>query len=194
MPEHKWAGQDAATFAFNPPIGTGPYTLNSAATNRAIWDLNPNYWGAKTGFVDLPEPKRLMWLETGTEENRAQLIATNQIDAAQSVTMGTLEAIRAQNPNVIAWTDGLPYAWPDPCSRQIEINTTMAPWDNADMRKAVAHMIDRNQIVNVAYEGGTSPSQTMFVQYGSMAPFVNAVVEAGHGLSRRLTWRRPMRC
>ncbi len=183
MPEHKWAGQDAATFAFNPPIGTGPYTLESAATNRAVWDLNPNYWGAKTGFTDMPAPKRLMWLESGTEENREQLIATNQIDAAQSVGMGTLEAIRAQNPNVIAWTDGLPYAWPDPCSRQIEINTTQAPWDNADMRKAVAHMIDRNQIVNVAYEGGTSPSKSMFVQYGSMAPFVDALVDAGHGLS-----------
>ena len=24
MPEHVWNGQDAATFAFNPPIGTGP--------------------------------------------------------------------------------------------------------------------------------------------------------------------------
>ena len=183
MPEHKWNGQDAATFAFNPPIGTGPYTLNSADTNRAVWDRNDNWWGAKSGFMDLPEPQRLMWLESGTEENRAQLIATNQIDAAQSVGMGTLEAIRAQNPNVIAWTDGLPYAWPDPCARQLEINATVAPWTDANMRKAVAHIIDREQIVNIAYEGGTAPSRSMFVQYGSMSPFVDAVVESGNGLS-----------
>lgn len=183
MPEHLWEGQDPATFAFNPPIGTGPYTLNSAATNRAIWDRNDDWWGAKTGFMDLPAPKRLMWLESGTEENRAQLIATNQIDAAQSVSMGTLEAIQAQNPNVIAWTQGLPYAWPDPCARQLEINTTVAPWTDANMRRAIAHIIDREQIVNIAYEGGTAASQTMFVQYGSMAPFVNAVVESGNGLS-----------
>ncbi|MEM7615862.1 MAG: ABC transporter substrate-binding protein, partial [Pseudomonadota bacterium] len=38
MPEHVWAGEDPATFAFYPPIGTGPYTLSSVATNRAIWD------------------------------------------------------------------------------------------------------------------------------------------------------------
>ena len=183
MPEHKWSGQDAATFAFNPPIGTGPYTLNSADTNRAVWDLNENWWGAKTGFMDLPAPKRLMWLESGTEENRAQLIATNQIDAAQSVGMGTLEAIRAQNPNVIAWTDGLPYAWPDPCARQLEINATVAPWDDANMRQAVAHIIDREQIVNIAYECGTAASRSMFVQYGSMAPFVDAIVASGNGLS-----------
>ncbi|MEO0920552.1 MAG: ABC transporter substrate-binding protein, partial [Pseudomonadota bacterium] len=50
MPEHIWNGEDPATFAFNPPIGTGPYTFTSAASNRAIWDRNDNWWGAKTGF------------------------------------------------------------------------------------------------------------------------------------------------
>lgn len=101
MPEHIWAGQDPATFAFFPPIGTGPYTYTSSATNRAIWDRNDDWWGAKTGFMDLPEPLRLIFLETGGEESRAQLIATNQMDAAQNVSVGTFEAIRFQNPNVI---------------------------------------------------------------------------------------------
>ena len=42
------------------------------------------------------------------------------------------------------------------------------------MRKAVAHIIDRNQIVNVAYEGTTVASDTMFAEYGAMAPFIDA--------------------
>jgi peptide/nickel transport system substrate-binding protein len=71
----------------------------------------------------------------------------------------------------------------DPCARQLEINTTVAPWDNANMRRAVAHIIDRTQIVNIAAEGATTPSRTMFPEYGSMAPFIDAVVEAGYGLS-----------
>ncbi len=183
MPEHVWAGEDPTTFAFFPPIGTGPYTYTSSATNRAIWDRNDDWWGAATGFADLPAPQRLIWLETGGEESRAQLIATNQIDVAQNVTVGTLEAIRAQNPAVIAWYDDYPYAWPDPCTRQLEINTTVAPWDDPDMRKAVAHIIDRSQIVNVAYEGTTVPSETMFVQYGAMEPFIGAIRDAGYGLS-----------
>ena len=183
MPEHIWSGEDPATFAFFPPIGTGPYTYASSATNRAIWDRNDDWWGARTGFMDLPEPLRLVWLETGGEESRAQLIAANEIDAAQNVSVGTLEAILQRNPAVIAWHDGYPYAWPDPCARQLEINTTVAPWDDPDMRRAVAHIIDRNQIVNVAYEGTTVPSLTMFAQYGSMAPFIDAVTQAGFGLS-----------
>ena len=183
MPEHIWAGEDPATFAFYPPIGTGPYVYASSATNRAIWDRNDEWWGAQTGFMDLPEPLRLVWLETGGEESRAQLITANEIDAAQSVSVGTLEAIQLRNPAVIAWHQDYPYAWPDPCARQLEINTTVAPWDDPNMRRAVAHLIDRNQIVNVAYEGTTVPSQTMFAQYGSMAPFIDAVTEAGLSLS-----------
>ncbi|MEM9787096.1 MAG: ABC transporter substrate-binding protein [Pseudomonadota bacterium] len=182
MPEHIWNGENPATFAFNPPIGTGPYTFTSAASNRAIWDRNDDWWGAKTGFMDLPAPERVVFLESGGEESRAQLMASNQLDAAQNVTIGTFEAIQAQNPNVIAWYADYPYAAADPCARQLEINTTVAPWDNANMRKAVAHIIDRSQIVNVAYEGTTAASQTMFAQYGSMAPFIDAVVDAGYGL------------
>ena len=183
MPEHIWNGQDAATFAFFPPIGTGPYTYASGATNRMIWDRNDNWWGAKTGFQDLPEPLRLIWLESGGAESRAQLMATNQMDAAQNVSVGTFEAIRAQNPKIMAWHDDYPFAAADPCARQLEINTTIAPWDDANLRLAVNHIIDRNQIVNVAIEGATVPSETMFVQYGSMAPFIDAVKGAGLGLS-----------
>ncbi|MEL6437478.1 MAG: ABC transporter substrate-binding protein, partial [Pseudomonadota bacterium] len=98
MPEHVWNGQDAATFAFDPPIGTGPYTLSSIATNRAVWDRNDDWWGAKSGFKDLPEPQRVIFLESGGEENRAQLVASNQMDVAHSVSLGTFEAIQAQNP------------------------------------------------------------------------------------------------
>ncbi|SHG94950.1 ABC transporter substrate-binding protein [Marivita hallyeonensis] len=185
MPEHVWAGEDPATFTFFPPIGTGPYEYSSGATNRMIWDKRDSWWGADTGFMDMPEPARVIFLESGGEESRAQLMVSNQLDAAQNVTIGTFEAIQAQNPNVIAWYDDYPFAAADPCARQLEINTTIAPWDNANMRKAVAHIIDRSQIVNIAYEGTTEASQTMFAQYGSMDPFINAVVDAGYGLPAR---------
>ena len=183
MPQHIWEGQDPATFAFYPPVGTGPYTYTSGATNRMIWDRNDDWWGAKAGFQDLPEPKRLIWLESGGAESRAQLMATNQMDAAQNVSVGTFEAIQAQNPNIIAWHDGYPFASADPCARQLEINTTIAPWDDASMRRAVNHIIDRSQIVNVALEGATTASETMFAGYGSMLPLIDAAKAAGHGLS-----------
>ena len=107
--------------------------------------------------MDMPEPLRVVFLESGGEESRAQLLANNQLDAGQNLSVGTFEAIRAQNPDTIAWYADYPYAVADPCARQLEINTTVAPWDNANMRRAVAHIIDRTQIVNIAAEGATTP-------------------------------------
>lgn len=178
MPEHVWAGRDHDTFAFNPPIGTGAFTLSSATVDRVVYDLDEDYWGAKTGFVDLPEPKRLIWTYAGSEEARSQLMVADRLDIAQSVSYGTFDAIRAMNSNVIGWSEKLP-GWQDLCPRQIEFNTTVPPWDSKNMREAVNLLIDREQIVNVVYEGATTVSRTMFVEYATMEPYIAAVLDAG---------------
>lgn len=188
LPEHIWAGQDPYTFTFYDeergwPIGTGPYKLTSASPTEFIWDRDDNWWGAQTGFHELPEPLRLIWQITGSEENKALLMSNNQLDSAMNITLGAFEAIQARNPNVQAWHDDLPYAWADPCPRQLSFNTTVPPWDDPNMRRAVSLIIDRNQIIEVAYEGTSTPSSTMFVQYGGMQPYIDAIVEAGMGIS-----------
>lgn len=188
MPEHIWEGQDPFTFTFYDeeqgwPVGTGPYTLTSAETNRMVWDRDDDWWGAAAGFQELPEPLRLIWMITGTEENRAQLMSNGQLDSVMSLTLGAFEAIQARNSNVVAWYGDLPYAWADPCPRQLSFNTTVAPWDSANMRNAVNLIIDRQQIIDVAYEGTSTPSRSMFVQYGGMEPFIGAIEEAGMSLS-----------
>jgi peptide/nickel transport system substrate-binding protein len=188
FPEHVWNGQDPFTFTnYDPdkgwPLGTGPYTLTSASPTQFVWDRRDDWWGAQTGFHELPEPLRLIFAITGSEENRSLLMADSQLDSSMNITLGAFEAIQARNPNVIAWQDELPYAWADPCPREISFNTEVPPWDDPNVRKAISLFIDRNQIIDVAYEGTTIPSRTMFVEYGGMAPFIDAIVEAGMGTS-----------
>ena len=188
MPEHIWAGEDPTTFTFyaddgSMPIGTGPYTLTSSETNRWVWDRDDNWWGAASGTMDLPEPLRLIWLSISTEDNRVQMISNNDTDMANNVSLAAFEAIQSRNPNVGAWYPELPYAWADPCPRQLDINQTVAPWDNPNMRRALSLLVDRQEIIDFAYEGTTIPSRTLFVEYGSMEPFISAVVDAGYGAS-----------
>jgi peptide/nickel transport system substrate-binding protein len=125
----------------------------------------------------------LIWVITGSEESKAQLMSNNQLDSAMNITPGAFEAIQARNPNVIAWYDELPYAWADPCPRQLSFNTTVAPWDDPNMRRAISLIIDRNQIIDVAYEGTSTASETMFVDYGGMRPYIDAIVNAGMGIN-----------
>jgi len=51
------------------------------------------------------------------------------------------------------------------------------------MRKAVSLIIDRNKNIAIAYEGTSIPSRTMFVEYGGMDPYINAIVSAGMGIN-----------
>ena len=123
----------------------------------------------------MPEPLRLMWIITGSEETRSLLAANNDLDSIMDISLGALDAIIAQNPNIVAWFDGMPFAWPDPCARQMSINHTVEPWGNPDMRNALNLIVDRNQIVEVAYEGTTIPSRSFYVDYGGLHNVIDNV-------------------
>ena len=188
LPQHVWEGQDPFTFTNYDeeqgwPLGTGAYTLTSASPTQFVWDRNDNWWGAESGWMDLPEPLRLIWLIAPSEDQKALLMSDGQLDSAMNITLGAFEAIQARNPNVIAWYDELPYAWADPCPRQLTLNMEVAPWDNSDMRRAISLIIDRNQNNAIAYEGTSIPSRTMFVEYGGMFPYIDAIAEAGMGIN-----------
>jgi peptide/nickel transport system substrate-binding protein len=173
LPEHIWSGQDVTTFKnYDPeqgwPVFTGPYRVVSIGETEFIYDRRDDWWGAATGFKDLPAPQRLIWTWAGPEEARAALMADDGLDSLMDITRGTYEAMVAQNPNVHAWTDTLPYATLDPCARSFEFNTSVAPWDTREMRLAVNHAIDRDQIVEIAYEGTTVPSRFMWPAYAPL--------------------------
>ncbi len=186
LPEHIWSGvEDITTFQNfdlerNLPLGSGPYVLVSATENEMIYDRNDNWWGAKTGWKELPEPLRAIWRTTGNDDVRSLLAIDNELDSIMDITLGAFEVINAQNPNVRAWFDQLPYAWPDPCARQMSINHTVEPWGDPQMRWALNHAMDRNQIVAIAYEGTTIASRSLYVEYGGLIdPYINLVVDNG---------------
>ena len=179
------AGQDPLTFKYYDPeqgwpMGTGPYTLETVAPTEFTYVRNDDWWGAKSGWKDLPAPRRLVWTWGGPEETRAQMMADNQLDALMDVTLGAYDAIVAQNPNVFGWFAEAPIAWvPDPCSRTFEFNNTIAPWDDAEMRWAMNYAMDREAIVAIAYEGTTLPSRHFFPAYPPLDALVDKAIEAG---------------
>jgi peptide/nickel transport system substrate-binding protein len=193
LPEHVWKDQDPFTFTnYDPakgwPLGTGAYKLTSTSETRVTFERDDNWWGkdaniAELGIDGLPKPKYLVWEVTGAEENKVQLASAGQLDSIMDVTLGGFEAMVANNPKIIGWFDGMPFVWFDPCPRQLSFNTAAAPWDDVNLRHAVNHIIDRQQVIDVAYEGTTIPSQTMFVEYNGLLPIINAITEAGMTLS-----------
>jgi peptide/nickel transport system substrate-binding protein len=177
VPKHIWENvEDPMTFFnYDPdqglPMGTGPYILAKTTTNDTIYVRNDNWWGAKTGLAKLPEPKKIIFTYTGTEEVRTQTGIENGFDAMQDITPGALEALLAQNDKWQAWYPELPYAAPDPCARILAINSAIEPWTDKDMRQMLSYVMDRQQIVDIAYEGSTTLAAYYWPAYPSMDPY-----------------------
>ena len=185
MPEHIWKDVDPLTFsnfdlAKGLPMCTGPYKLASTSQTEVVWQRDDNWWGAKTGAFKLPEPETIIWTWAGPPETRAALMANGQLDSLMDITLGALQALQTQNPNVITWFAEPPFAWvPDPCSRTFEFNTSKEPWNDPEMRWAINYLIDRDKIVQVAYENTTLASRHFFPAYPPLDALVDKAIEAG---------------
>jgi peptide/nickel transport system substrate-binding protein len=177
VPKHIWETvKDPNTFKnYDPekglPLGTGPYILAKITENETIWVRNDNWWGYKTGFRKLPEPKKVIFSYVGTEEVRTQTAIENGFDTMQDMTFGAFQALKAQNDKWQTFYADKPYAWPDPCARILSINNSVAPWDDKEMRWVLNYVMDRQQIVDIAYEGTTTMGLYFWPDYPSMKKY-----------------------
>ena len=136
---------------------------------------NDNWWAAKTGLKKLPGPKKIINSFAGTEEVRVATAADNGFDIMQDITLSSFEALKAKNKNWQPFQPELPYVWPDPCARTLSINNAAKPWDDKDMRWVLSNVMDRPQIVDVAYEGTTIPGAYFWPLYPSMQKYTDLV-------------------
>lgn len=181
IPKHIWETvADPMTFTnYDPakglPVGNGPYVLGKVTSNETIWVRNDDWWGAKMGYFKLPEPKRVIYSYVGTEEVRTQTGIENGFDTMQDMTLGAFEALKGQNDKWIAFYPGKPYAWLDPCARILAINSLVEPWNDKEMRWVLNYVLDRQQIIDIAYEGTTMMAPYLWPAYPSMQPYADLI-------------------
>jgi len=176
VPKHVFEGKDVLTFKNYPPVGTGPYRLIKADTTSAIFERRDDWWATKV-FGIRPAPKYVIYQNFGAEDVIAMKLARNEIDAVfiGLVSKGTFEKIVQTNPDVRSWYPTLPYAWPDPCPRLLMVQNAHYPWNISEMRWALSLVIDRSEIVKLAYEGMTTPAQLLIPNYPGLKPYYDAV-------------------
>lgn len=183
VPKHIWDGQDPMTFtnfdiANGLPVGTGPFKLVKADASSLIFDLRDSWWAVDAGVVAaLPQVQRVIYVPA-TQEAMPQLYATSQIDIGRNIQPGVFEAAKAQNPNLTAWNaEGPVWGAPNGCSIAIRFNTQKAPFSDVALRQAVNASIDRDQIVNLAYEGSVTKAVLPFSSYKGMVDYVGQLTD-----------------
>ena len=121
------------------PVGTGPFALENWASGESITlKAYDGYWGDKPAFDTLvfrwatEGAQRLLELQSGTVD---QITNPSPDDYETIKGDSNLTFIPVANPNVL----------------YLAMTNTFAPFDNVDVRKAIAMGIDRQRIVDNFY-------------------------------------------
>ncbi len=133
-----------AEFALNP-IGTGPYTLSEwRKDDQIVLSANPDYWGGRPSidtvtFRVVPEElSRVSALQTG-EADIAANVSASQASHLQGVSGIRVE--KAAGTRVMT----------------VQFDLDVAPGADLKFRQAVAHAINRDEIVQGLLKGFATP-------------------------------------
>ncbi|MBV9357254.1 MAG: ABC transporter substrate-binding protein [Chloroflexi bacterium] len=182
VPQHIWQGQDPHSFTnYDPsknwPVGTGPYKLVSTDVQQKIWDVRPDYWGAKTGFAPLPQVPRLIFLPGMNEITMAQMLIANQIDMAFSLTSANLKLVQGQNQNIVTHYDHPPYGYMDWWPIGLGFNTTVPPFDDPQIRWAMSYAMDRDEQIAYAFGGYSQTAAIPFPPYPGLQQYWDGIAD-----------------
>lgn len=159
VPQHIWQDQDPTSFSnfdleIGWPVFTGPYQLVECTPERFVYTRRDDWWAIRAGVHNPPAAKNLVFIAQPNEATRAAMIAAGEVDALPQLTLESFERVHAQNPDVIAWSEGPPYGWYAPCPMYLDINTTAPPWDDPEMRWALSYAIDKELFAELTFPGG----------------------------------------
>jgi peptide/nickel transport system substrate-binding protein len=148
VPRHVYEGTDPlANPNGNAPIGTGPYKFKEwVRGSHIIYERNPDYWGSPLPYVDrivfkfLPDPgARSIAFENGSSD----------LGYRTPVALSDLERLK-KVPSLRFTTDGTSYSYN---VSTLQFNLDSQFFKNLKVRQAVAHAIDREQMIKTVMYG-----------------------------------------
>jgi len=134
------------------PPGTGPFKFTKwVPGQRIVLDRFDDYWGHKA-YLD-----RVVLKVISNSAVRFTTVRTGEVDL---IARAPYEWIKKIVAGEIKGVDVAKGSFGN--ARNIEFNVAAAPFNNKKMRYAVAHALDRKEILNAAYAGLGTPVEQRF--------------------------------
>jgi peptide/nickel transport system substrate-binding protein len=127
------------------PIGTGPFKFVEYKPNQGIKVVrNPNYWKPGRPYLD-----GIDYTIIGNRSTAILGFVSGKFDLTwpYDVAIPLMRDLKAQAPQAICEVAPLN------ASRNLDINPAVAPFDNPELRRAMALSLDRKAFVDILGEG-----------------------------------------
>ena len=153
--------QPSGTYATEHPTGTGPYKFESwTRDEELVLTRNDDYWGEETrgtggGTHGQALTERLIFRPIGDNAARLQALQTGEIQGYDLVEPQDVETIEGDSE--LQLLDRPPFN-----VGYVTINQAKPPMDNRLVRQAVAHALNRQEVVDSFY-GGRGVVATQFM-------------------------------
>ena len=140
-------------FDVKKPVGTGPFKLKSFQPGRqTVLERFENYWGGPAKLdtvtlIDLPDPSA-----------RYNALLSGQIDLLDGVPLAQVEGLKANSKFKVS---SLPSAQYFP----IYVRVDMPPFDDVRVRQALKLCVNRQQVVNSAFNGNAAVGNDVFARF-----------------------------
>ncbi len=179
VPEHHFQGvEDWREFPFFDleqgfPVYTGPYALTRMEPQVKNLDLRYDWWAVETGLVDsAPEVHRITNIGWPGEEVGTQMLINNEVDVTLDLRPASIEAILRQADHIITHTGReKPYGYMDWWPTSLFFNTDVEPYNDQDVRWAVAYAIDQQTMMDVGYGGAGIATNLPFPGYPGLTKY-----------------------
>ncbi|MFN8563010.1 MAG: ABC transporter substrate-binding protein [Anaerolineae bacterium] len=158
LPPSVWAdktGDDITTYnELDAAMGSGPYHLTDYQEGEyTIMEANPNYWGGK------PPVDKIIYQQYATEDALVQALLAGDLDFILEVPTSGVATLENE-PNITLSIEDDFYL------EELIINsspdgTQPASLKDPQVRLAIAHAIDKQQIINVGYFGFAIPANSV---------------------------------
>jgi peptide/nickel transport system substrate-binding protein len=151
----KVAADQLIKFANTHPVGTGPMLLDRYTATQEAYKVNPAWWGTKQLGLSF-KFKYLVDVVNGSNNVQLSMLTAGQLDWSNNFLPGINTLVSGLNGaggyNISTFYKNSPYmisantVWVEP-------NTTRAPMNNVNFRKAIAYGINPAHIVSSVYNG-----------------------------------------
>ena len=131
------------------PIGTGPFKFENYRKDHYIrYQRHQTYWGEQNNA------ERLIYDITPKSSLRLAKLMTGECDATAFPAQTELEIIRSRDDLLLAEKPGLNVGfW--------AFNTQRPPFDNPDVRRALAAAVDKNTLLEAVYFDSATRAKTL---------------------------------